>query len=300
MTESILEHPDPITTGEPGPADAEVVLPRFHTRLKRSFWLPSLAGKGWPERMRSTAFLFFGLTAAAGLALVAIFAQLNFPLLSPVPVGGGPSRSGEVSRAVALDREGALALAPARRSPSAPAARGNGPAAGGSPSGEGGGDVVTAVGGPTPVPAPEETGGDVGGVPPAAPPATPAPAPEPAPSGTSESAGTAPTPAPSPAPNPTPSPAPNPTPSPDSSSKDDKKPAKAKPAKPAKAKPPKDHAKADQQEEKADPKPTDEESMAPGPKYEPAPEPAPKSPTPSPEDSAGKDHGKGKALGHDK
>ena len=83
-----------------------MVLSRFNTRLKRSLWLPSFAGKGWPERMRSTAFLFFGLTAAAGLALVAIFAQLNFPLLSPVPVGGGPSHSGEVSRAVALDREG--------------------------------------------------------------------------------------------------------------------------------------------------------------------------------------------------
>ena len=281
MTESILEHPDPITTGGAGPVDAEVVLSRLHTRLKRSFWLPSFAGKGWPERMRSTAFLFFGLTAAAGLALVAIFAQLNFPLLSPVPVGGGPSQSGGVARAVALDRAGALALAPARPSPRVPTARGNGPAGGVTAPNEHGGRAVGAVGGPTPVPAPEETGGDVGGVPPGPPPA--APVPTPAPSGSAESATTPPTPAPTPAP------------SPESSSKGDKKPAKSKPAKPTK-----DHAKAEDQPEKANPKPKDEESETPGPKYEPAPEPAPKTPAPSPEDSAGKDHGNGKALGHDK
>jgi DNA polymerase-3 subunit gamma/tau len=292
MTESILEHPDLITTGEPGPVDAEVVLSRFHTRFKRSRRLPSFAGKGWPERMRSTAFLFFGLTAAAGLALVAIFAQLNFPLLSPVPVGGGHSQSGGVAQAVALDREGALALAPARRSPLASTGRGKGSAGGLTAPNEHGGHAVGAVGGPTPIPAPEETGGDVGGVPPAAPPATPAPAPSPAPSGSAESAAAP--------------PAPSPTPSPESSSKDHRKPAsskpaKAKPTKPDKPnKPAKDDAKAEKKEEKAAPKPKDEESKTPGSKYEPAPEPAPKAPAPAPEDSAGKDHGNGKALGHDK
>jgi hypothetical protein len=308
MTESILEHPDPITTGEPGPVDAEVVLSRFHTRLRRSRWLPSFAGKGWPERMRSTAFLFFGMTAAAGLALVAIFAQLNFPSLSPVPVGSGPSQSGGVARAVALDREGALALAPARRSPLASTARGKGPAGGVTAPNGYGGHAVGAVGGPIPIPAPEDTGGSVGGVPPAAPPATPAPAPSPpAPSESAESAAP-------------PAPAPNPVPSPESSSKDHKKPAKSKPAKPTKAKPtrpdkpkpkpdkpkpkPDKPAKVDtkpeHQPEKATPKPKDEAQKTPGPKYEPAPEPAPKSPTPPPDDSAGKDHGEGKALGHDK
>jgi hypothetical protein len=297
MTESILEHPDLITTGEPGPVDAEVVLSRFHTRFKRSRRLPSFAGKGWPERMRSTAFLFFGLTAAAGLALVAIFAQLNFPLLSPVPVGGGHSQSAGVAQAVALDREGALALAPARRSPLASSARGKGSAGGVTAPNEHGGHAVGAVGGPTPVPAPDEGGGDVGGVPPAAPPATPAPAPSSAPSASPEASTTP------------PAPAPTPVPSPESSSKGDKKPANSKPAKPAKAKPSKpnkpskpamDHAKAEHQPEKAAPKPKDEESKTPGPKYEPAPEPAPKAPAPAPEDSAGKDHGNGKALGHDK
>jgi hypothetical protein len=294
MTESILEYPDPIATGEACSVDAEVVLSRLNTRLKRSRRLPSFAGKGWPERMRSTAFLFFGLTAAAGLALVAIFAQLNFPLLSPVPVGGGHSQSGGVAQAVALDREGALALAPARRSPLASTARGKGSAGGVTAPNEHGGHAVGALGGPTPIPAPEETGGDVGGVPPAAPPATPAPAPSPAPSGSAESAAAP------------PAPAPSPTPSPESSSKDHRKPAsskpaKAKPTKPDKPnKPAKDDAKAEKKEEKAAPKPKDEESKTPGSKYEPAPEPAPKAPAPAPEDSAGKDHGNGKALGHDK
>jgi hypothetical protein len=256
---------------------------------RRSRRLPSFAGKGWPERMRSTAFLFFGLTAAAGLALVAIFAQLNFPLLSPVPVGGGQqSQGGGVAQAVALDREGALAIAPARRSLLVPIAPGGDAAGGLTVPNQHGGHAVGAVGGPTPIPAPEETGGGVGGVSPTAPPATPAPAP--APSGSAEPAATPPPPAPTPAPEP--------------SSKGNKKPANSKPAIPATAKPgkpakpSKDHAKAEHPPEKADPKPKDEESTTSGPKYESAPEAAPKSPTPSPEDSAGKDHGNGKALGH--
>ncbi len=52
---------------------------------------PSLAGDGLPERMRSTVVAFLGLTAAAGLALVAIFAQLGFPVLSPAPLPSSPS-----------------------------------------------------------------------------------------------------------------------------------------------------------------------------------------------------------------
>src|SRR4051812_8110296 len=64
----------------------------------------SFAGDGLPERMRSTAFAFLGLTAAAGLALVAIFAQLSFPLLSPAPLPSEPMADGAVSKAVALDR----------------------------------------------------------------------------------------------------------------------------------------------------------------------------------------------------
>ena len=63
----------------------------FRDKLSGSIRRPSLAGDGLPERMRSTVFAFLGLTAAAGLALVAIFAQLGFPLLSPTPL---PERTG--------------------------------------------------------------------------------------------------------------------------------------------------------------------------------------------------------------
>jgi hypothetical protein len=51
---------------------------------------PSFAGRGLPERMRSTAFALLGLTAAAGLALVAIFAQPGSSLLDPAPLPAEP------------------------------------------------------------------------------------------------------------------------------------------------------------------------------------------------------------------
>src|SRR5215469_14507638 len=54
---------------------------------------PSFAGRGLAERMRSTSFALFGLAAAAGLALVAIFAQPGGPLLSPAPLPSEPSSS---------------------------------------------------------------------------------------------------------------------------------------------------------------------------------------------------------------
>lgn len=64
----------------------------------------SLIGSGLPERIRSVGFAFLGLTAAAGLALVALFAQTGFPLLSPAPLPGGSSEPGSVSKAVSLPR----------------------------------------------------------------------------------------------------------------------------------------------------------------------------------------------------
>lgn len=75
---------------------------------------PSLAGDGLPERMRTTAFAFLGLTAAAGLALVAIFAQLGFPLLSPAPLPSATEPSA-IGRAVPLeDSSAAVGLAQAQ------------------------------------------------------------------------------------------------------------------------------------------------------------------------------------------
>src|SRR5690349_24005789 len=82
----------------------DVVGSNLYTRLSRSLRLSSIAGDGLPERMRTTAFAFLGLTAALGLALVAIFAQLSFPVLSPAPAPGGPLDDSAVSAAVALDR----------------------------------------------------------------------------------------------------------------------------------------------------------------------------------------------------
>lgn len=60
-----------------------------HNRLA-ALRLPSFAGRGLPERMRSTAFALLGVTAAAALSLVAIFAQLSFPLAEPAPLPDEP------------------------------------------------------------------------------------------------------------------------------------------------------------------------------------------------------------------
>jgi hypothetical protein len=80
----------------------EVVLSNFNIRRPKSLRRPSFAGNGLPERMRSTAFAFLGLTAALGLALVAIFAQLSFPVLAPAPPPAGPAGHGGLSASLAL------------------------------------------------------------------------------------------------------------------------------------------------------------------------------------------------------
>ena len=89
-------------------------------KLIHSIRRPSLAGNGLPERMRSTVVAFLGLTAAAGLALVAIFAQLGFPLLSPSPLPSAPAEPGSVSRAVPLAQGSAVGLAQAQGAVAAP------------------------------------------------------------------------------------------------------------------------------------------------------------------------------------
>jgi hypothetical protein len=81
----------------------ELVPFNLKNKLPRDFRLPSLAGTGLPERMRTTAFAFLGLTAAAGLALVAIFAQVSFHVLSPAPLPNEPAGGNAVAEAVALD-----------------------------------------------------------------------------------------------------------------------------------------------------------------------------------------------------
>ncbi|MGN6586010.1 MAG: hypothetical protein ACTHKT_00875 [Solirubrobacterales bacterium] len=162
----------------------------LHSRFLSSARVSSVAGSGLPERMRSTAFVLLGLTAAAGLALVAIFAQLGFPLLEPAPLPAEPSANESIAAAekVAPDH-GPVALRavqPLRPAPSPPHAevspsRPSSDGAGGSPVAEG-----PAAGGPggAAAPAPSSgnknggsgAGGEPGGSNPT-PPAVPEPAP---------------------------------------------------------------------------------------------------------------------------
>lgn len=162
---------------------------RFHLYDKRSPSLrhPSFAGRSLAERMRSTTFALFGLAAAAGLALVAIFAQPGGPLLSPAPLPDEPSSSVGRAEAVAAGAAPKLAQRPAARKGSA-----GGPSASGAPrvkagrvggSGSAGVTPVTGtIGGPKSVgPSPASGGGENGGgqeTPASTPPAEPTPAPE--------------------------------------------------------------------------------------------------------------------------
>jgi len=99
----------------------ELVRSILHSRLFSALRFPSFAGEGLPERMRSISFALLGLTAAAGLALVAIFAQLSFPVLSPAPLPDEPSLSESIgdARKLTPDRPAVVLVAahPARSGP---------------------------------------------------------------------------------------------------------------------------------------------------------------------------------------
>jgi len=141
----------------------------LHSRLS-SFRIPSFAGKGLPERMRSTAFALLGLTAAAGLALVAIFAQPGFPLLEPAPLPEEPSLKQSIAQAekLPLDHKPsafvpavaprAVALAPTSAGSPADGSEG-GPTGGNA----GTGDEVAVQSPAPPVSTPESSGGGDGG-----------------------------------------------------------------------------------------------------------------------------------------
>lgn len=86
-----------------------------YDKLVSALRLPSVAGTGLSERMRSTSFALLGLTAAAGLALVAIFAQPGFTVISPAPLPDEPSIGESVSEAQRLpSSRRPVALVPAR------------------------------------------------------------------------------------------------------------------------------------------------------------------------------------------
>jgi hypothetical protein len=174
----------------------EEVLSNFPHKALLSARRPSLAGQGLPERMRSTVVAFMGLTAAGGLTLVAIFAQMSFPLLSPAPLPDGPSQARGVAKAEVVSASHGLKAAipapPGDGQASDPRAQG-GDAVGSSPRDQGS-NVVAPVNSTPPagaggVGAPAETGDGA-----ASPPTSSAPSPPSAPSSTQ-----APTPAPEPA-----------------------------------------------------------------------------------------------------
>ncbi len=296
-----------MTTAGGWGVDAQVVPRTSHSRPPASRRLPSFAGRGLPERMRSTVFAFLGLTAAGGLALVAIFAQPNFPLLSPAPLPSDPSRANAIAEAAVVSAHPRLhASVPAPLFAAAPdASRQSGGGRDGGATTEPGRDVavgdgepnaagaggVSSPGGAADVPAPTSD-------PPAA---TPAPAPEPVP-----------TPAPAPAPTPTPEPAPapvatsqEPTPSPPSTS----------PGRSTAASPGRGNSKANGGSKGPPAHAASVRKSSGGAPAPPAPPPPPPPPAPSPAPAAapaasgaaspsagelGNGNGKGKALGHSK
>jgi hypothetical protein len=264
-----------------------VVHSKFDIRRLRSLRRPSFAGNGLPERMRSTAFAFLGLTAALGLALVAVFAHLSFPVLAPAPPPAGPAGEAGVSSSLALDRgPGATAPQPALlgAARSAVAAGGDGTR---SPGRSDGG--ARGVGSPIPVEEPGETvepSDDGGGAEPtpSATPSTPTPVGE-------ETTSTEAAPAAAPTSVPTTNPKPvTSTPKPQPEEKPPK-PAEPEPTEPD-SNPGKSHG---------GPKPVSKPVEKPKPpKAEAPPAPAPP-PPPAPEPPADKGdggNGKGKALGH--
>lgn len=190
----------------------ELVRSTSNRKLLSSARLPSFAGNGLPERMRSLSFALLGLTAAAGLALVAIFAQPSFPLLSPAPLPAEPSAHESIAVARPLPHgHGSVALltvlpAPEGRNQAATADAAvpvNGPSSsGGASEGADGSQVAPAevdvpVSTGTPQPSSGESGGGGtgrgSGPPPAGGAAQPASS-VPAPASTAPAAGTKPEP----------------------------------------------------------------------------------------------------------
>src|SRR6187402_2766248 len=245
----------------------------FHDKLLRSLRPSNLVGQGLPERMRSVGFAFLGLTAATGLALVAIFAQTGFPLLSPAPLPSGPSEPSSISKAVSLGR-GATAVAPAQGAVAVP---GSGRGQNGSPGAAGGSRRTGADDSAVPV-----SGAPTGDAPETPGPSTsPPPATAPAPAPTTTTTESAPSPAPVEVPVSSPGTgtkpdkskavAPNPSKDEEEAAEPEEKPVKTKPSKPAKAKP----SKPAKPEAKPSNPHKPEAAPAPEVSYVPAPAPAP-------------------------
>src|SRR3954451_9859275 len=139
-----------------------------HSRLLAWLRLPSFAGDGLPERMRSTTFALLGLTAAGGLALVAIFAQPSFTLLTPAPLPAEPSLTESIAGAEKVPRDQSVSAfvaaahgvspqrASRRSAESGASVHSTSKTPASSPSGTGGSAAAPGgVGAPAPVRAPE-------------------------------------------------------------------------------------------------------------------------------------------------
>jgi hypothetical protein len=83
--------------------DGQDVQTKIGERLSGHIRLPSVAGRGLTERMRTTTFALLGITAAAGLGLVAIFSQQGWPLLPSSPLPTPPAAAVAVEEARAID-----------------------------------------------------------------------------------------------------------------------------------------------------------------------------------------------------
>jgi hypothetical protein len=79
-----------------------------HKRLKprwfRAFG-PSVLGDGLPERLRSTLVALLGVTAAAGLGIVALALQQGFPLVGSGPLPDPPPRREALDDRVVAERK---------------------------------------------------------------------------------------------------------------------------------------------------------------------------------------------------
>lgn len=123
------------------PIDAVVRYKRIQRRLR----LPdsaSVFGGGLLDRARSTTLALLGVTAAVGLAMVALALNQSWPLLADSPIPAPPSRHGAVGGAMAVAPGG-----PARATRSEPARRA-------APSPPVSGDETGGADGPAAVPIP--------------------------------------------------------------------------------------------------------------------------------------------------
>jgi hypothetical protein len=153
-----------------GPAEVpihDLVRSFRFNQLLSALRLPSFAGDGLPERMRSISFALLGLTAAAGLSLVAIFAQPDSQLLSQAPLPDQPSAGQSIAAAKNLSLDHRLtSLVPAP--PAAPQGKGrdsvaesnSGSQTGSAPEGSGGSTAPAGATAPAPASAPEAAVGN--------------------------------------------------------------------------------------------------------------------------------------------